>query len=63
METVFYYQNHMGFRVTPPDDTTEGRIWIIRILKNEVCRSRSALVSSHDQMIIDQTDRNYLLEN
>lgn len=36
---------------------------VIDQLRKEVHKGRSVIISSHDQMIIDQTDRNYLLEN
>lgn len=36
---------------------------VVDQLRKEVHQGRSVIISSHDQMVLDQSDRNYLLEN
>ena len=36
---------------------------VVNQLRKEVDKGRSVNISSHDQMVLDQSDRNYLLEN
>lgn len=35
---------------------------VVNQLRKEVDQGRSVIISSHDQMVLDQSDRNYLLE-
>jgi ABC-type lipoprotein export system ATPase subunit len=35
---------------------------VVNQLRKEVDKGRSVIISSHDQMVLDQSDRNYLLE-